>query len=150
MRYFLDTEYDGFGGKLLSLALVPEDGGEELYLVIDEPASDPWVERHVVPFFDHVPEAMKGPRLPRDAAAGALAHYLAFDDGAEIIADWPEDLAQLSMLLVTGPGKMHPVPGLLLRYVPLNGFSTARNSAVPHNALHDARSLRDHLMKFLD
>src|SRR5690349_8168775 len=34
MRYFLDTEYDGFGGKLLSIALVPEDGGEEFYAVI--------------------------------------------------------------------------------------------------------------------
>jgi hypothetical protein len=26
VRYFLDTEYNGFGGSLLSLALVPEDG----------------------------------------------------------------------------------------------------------------------------
>lgn len=150
MRYFLDTEFDGFGGPLLSLALVPEDGSEELYLVIDQAASDPWVQRHVVPFLDHVPEAQKGPRLSRSAAAGALAHYLAFDDAAEIIADWPEDLAHLSMLLVTGPGKMHPVPGLLLRFIPLAGFSTARNSAIPHNALHDARSLRDHLTNFLD
>src|SRR5689334_943285 len=31
MRYFLDTEYNGTGGELMSLALVPEDG-EELYL----------------------------------------------------------------------------------------------------------------------
>jgi hypothetical protein len=28
----------------------------------------------------------------------------------------------------------------------LAGFSTARNSAVPHNALHDARALRDHVV----
>ena len=92
MRYFLDTEYDGFGGRLLSLALVPEDGGEELYLVIDQEASDPWVQRHVVPFLDHVPEAMKGPRLPRDAAARALAHFLAFDEAAEIIARGAADV----------------------------------------------------------
>ncbi|MEQ7873872.1 hypothetical protein ABDK56_07680 [Sphingomonas sp. ASV193] len=145
MRYFLDTEYDGFGGKLLSLALVPEDGGEELYVTLDAPATHPWVERHVVPYLDHVPDSLQSPRLPRAAAAEALAHYLAYDEGAEIIADWPEDLAQLSMLLVTGPGQMLPVPGLLLRFVPMPGFSTAANSAVPHNALHDARALRDHL-----
>ena len=145
MRYFLDTEYDGFGGKLLSLALVPEDGGEELYLTIDEPASHPWVERHVVPYLDHVPDTLQGPRLKRDDAAHALAHFLAYDEAAEIIADWPEDLAQLAMLLVTGPGEMRTVPGLVLRFVPLQGFSTAGNSAVPHNALHDARALRDHL-----
>ena len=24
MRYFLDTEYDGFGGRLISLALYPK------------------------------------------------------------------------------------------------------------------------------
>ncbi len=34
MRYFLDTEYNGFGGALLSLALVPEDGGEEFYVTL--------------------------------------------------------------------------------------------------------------------
>ena len=147
MRYFLDTEYDGFGGALLSLALVPEDGGEEFYVVIaDAAVTDPWVERHVVPFLDMVPEALKGHRLPRHDAAEALMHWLAHDSAPDIIADWPEDLAQLAMLLVIGPGKMVASPGLTLRYVPLHGFSTARNSAIPHNALHDARALRDHLI----
>ncbi len=146
MRYFCDTEYDSFGGKLISLALVPEDGGEELYLVIDQPATDPWVERHVMPYLQHVPEPLKCDPLSREAAAHALAGWLAMDDAPEIIADWPEDLSQVSMLLITGPGKMHPISELVLRYVPLHGFSTARNSAVPHNALHDARALRDHLL----
>ena len=146
MRYFLDTEYDGFGGQLISLALVPEDGGEELYLVLDTPATDPWVERHVMPFLDHVPMALKSERLPRAQASAALAHWLAMDEAPEVIADWPEDLSQLAMLLVTGPGQMHHVGGLVLRFVPMPGFSTAANSAVPHNALHDARALRDHLI----
>lgn len=150
MRYFLDTEYDGFGGRLISLALVPEDGGEELYLVIEGEVRDPWVERHVMPFLNHVPDALRGPPLGRRAAAHALSHWLAGDEAPEIVADWPEDLAQLSMLLVTGPGEMMPVPPLTLRLQPLHGFSTAANSAVPHNALHDARALRDHVTKLLD
>jgi len=151
MRYFLDTEYDGFGGALLSLALVLEDGGEEFYAVIaHDGVTDPWVERHVVPFLDMVPEALKGPRHSRRAAAEALAAWLAHDPAPEIVADWPEDLAQLSMLLVVGPGKMVPVPPLTLRFEPLHGFSTAANSAVPHNALHDARALRDHVMNHLE
>ncbi len=50
------------------------------------------------------------------------------------------------MLLLTGPGQMYPTPPLTLRFVPVRGFSTAGNSVVPHNALHDARSLREHLM----
>lgn len=147
MRYFLDTEYDGFGGPLLSLALVPEDGGEEFYVVIAHDAvRDEWVQRHVIPFLDMVPEQLKGPRLTREAAAAALAHWLAFDEAPDVIADWPEDLAQLSMLLVTGPGQMVPMPTLTMRFVPLHSFSTAANSKVPHNALHDARALRQHLM----
>ena len=148
MRYFLDTEYDGFGGTLLSLALVPEDGGEEFYVVIDhDGVTSEWVARHVIPFLDMVPDALKGPRLPRPVAAEALAHWLAHDPAPEIVADWPEDLAQLAMLLVIGPGKMVTVPALNLRFEPLHGFSTAANSAVPHNALHDARALRDHIMR---
>lgn len=151
MRYFLDTEYNGFGGALLSLALVPEDGGEEFYVAIqcDGPI-EPWVERHVVPFLDMVPESLKSPRLSRRAAAQALAAWLAHDAAPDIVADWPEDLAQLAMLLVTGPGLMVPMPPLSLHFVPLHGFSTAANSVIPHNALHDARALRDHVMNHLE
>jgi len=37
--------------------------------------------------------------------------------------------------------------GRKLRTYPRScGFSTAVNSKVPHNALHDARSLRDHVL----
>jgi hypothetical protein len=147
MRYFLDTEYNGFGGVLLSLALVPEDGSEEFYVTLEcEAPIEAWVERHVIPYLDMVPEGLVSPRLSRHAAAEALAQWLAHDEAPDIVADWPEDLAQLSMLLVTGPGLMVAVPPLSLHLIQLHGFSTAANSAVPHNALHDARALRDHVM----
>ena len=145
MRYFLDTEYNGFGGALLSLALVPEDGGEEFYVTLscDAPL-DPWVERHVIPFLDMVPESLVSPRLSRPEAAGALAAWLAHDEAPDIVADWPEDVAQFCNLMVTGPGDMVDIRHLTFRLVPLSNFSTAENSRVPHNALHDARALRDH------
>ena len=146
MRYFLDTEYNGWAGTLLSFALVPEHG-EELYLTLacDDPL-EPWVERHVVPYLDTVPESMRSPRMSRADAAGMIAHYLAADAEPVIIADWPEDIAQFNMLLLTGPGTMVDVPPLTFRFVELTGFSTAANSRVPHNALHDARALRDHIL----
>lgn len=151
MRYFLDTEYNGFGGALISLALVPEDGSEEFYVTLDiEGPIEPWVERHVIPFLDMVPERLVSPRLSRGAAAEALAQWLAHDEAPDIVADWPEDLAQFSMLLVTGPGLMVPVPPISLHLLPLGGYSTAANSVVPHNALHDARALRDHVMNHLE
>ena len=130
MRYFLDTEYNGWGGALLSLALVP-DSGEELY---------------VVPYLDTVPANLVSPRMSRADAARTIAHYLAGDPDPVIVADWPEDIALFNALLVTGPGVMAEVPGLRFEFISLVGFSTAANSKVPHNALHDARALRDHIV----
>jgi hypothetical protein len=150
VRYFLDTEFNGFGGALLSLALVPEDG-DEFYVTLDCPDPIvPWVERNVVPYLDHVPVGMVSPRHSRREAADSLSGYLATDPSPELIADWPEDLTQFCALLMTGPGTMVPVPPLAFRLVPLPGFSTSANSAVPHNALHDARSLRDHFLSVLE
>lgn len=146
MRYFLDTEYDGWGGALISLALVPEDG-EELYLTLalGDPL-EPWVERHVLPYLDSVPAGLVSPRLKRIDAAQMLSHYLAPDPDPLIVADWPEDIAQIAMLLITGNGDMVACPHLRFEMLRLPGFSTAATSKVPHNALHDARALRDHVM----
>jgi hypothetical protein len=146
LRYFLDTEYNGWGGALLSLALVP-DHGEELYLTINwDGTLEEWVERNVIPYLDMVPGELLSPRLSRGDAARAVAHYLAGDADPLIIADWPEDIALFNALLVTGPGVMAEVPEITFRIVQLPGFSTAANSKVPHNALHDARALRDHII----
>jgi hypothetical protein len=146
VRYFLDTEYNGVGGALISLALVPEDG-DELYLTIhtDEPILD-WVQQHVIPYLDAVPEQLSCPRLSRRDAAHALERYLSHDQEPLIVADWPEDIAQFCELMITGPGQMVDVRHAIFQLMPLSNFSTAANSKVPHNALHDARSLRDHLV----
>lgn len=147
MRYFLDCEYNGFGGALLSLALVPEHGGEELYLTFDCAGPiDPWVERNVMPYLDQVPDALRLPRVGREAAARAIALYLGDNDGPEIVADWPSDIELFCGLLSFAPGRMVAVPELRFRLVQLGSFSPAENSAVAHNALHDARALRDHVL----
>ena len=147
MRYFLDTEFNGFGGDLLSLALVPEDGADEFYIILNcEVGLLPWVEQNVVPFLDHVPASLQLPRLSRRDAAIGVSHYLAMDPEPLILADWPEDISQFCNLLMTGPGEMVPIPPLSFQLLPLGGFSTAANSAVPHNALHDARALKDHIL----
>ncbi len=146
MRYFLDTEYNGVGGELLSLALVPDDG-DELYLTFRN--SDPpveWVERYVVPYLDSVPEQLSCPRLTRKDAAQELERYLRHDEDVLIFADWPEDIAQFCDLMITGPGDMVEVRNVTFRLLPMTNFSTAANSKVPHNALHDARALRDHIV----
>lgn len=150
LRYFLDTEYNGWGGSLLSLALVA-DSGEEFYIVLEhEGPLEPWVERNVVPYLDSVPDALRTARLSRAAAAEALGYFLAGDPDPLIVADWPEDISQLCSLLLVGAADMVTVPPLTFQLRTLPGFSTARNSAVPHNALHDARALRDHICTHLE
>jgi hypothetical protein len=151
MRYFLDCEYNGFGGAILSLALVPEDGGEELYLLFDCPNPiHPWVEQNVMPFIGQVPEVLKLPVMDREQSARTIAMYLDHDPEPEILADWPTDIELFCGLLSFAPGLMVPVPELRFRLLQLGSFSPAENSAVPHNALHDARALRDHALNELE
>jgi hypothetical protein len=138
---------------------VPDDGGQEFYVTLDWNGEiEPWVQLHEIPYLDTVPEPLVSHRCSREEAALALSAYLIREHAAqslahyptgvvlEIVADWPEDIAQFNMLLVTGPGMMAEVPPLTFGFVALPGFSTAANSAVPHNALHDARALRDHVL----
>ena len=142
MRYFLDTEFNGSGGALISIALVPEHGDQEFYTSVPvEDAVHPWVERNVMPYLRHVPPGVDN-HMSRAEASAHVAHYLEGDAEPVIIADWPEDIAQFCMLLLTGPGDMVTVDGLRFELIRTPGFSTAANSQVPHNALHDARALK--------
>ena len=143
MRYFLDTEFNSFGGELISLALVPEFGDQELYAVLPLPERiHPWVEKNVLPYLASVPPGFVTEPVPRPAAALEVARYLARDTDPVILADWPEDIAHFCMLLVMGPGQMPAIGRLRFEFVQSPGFSTAENSRVPHNALHDARAFR--------
>jgi hypothetical protein len=159
VRYFLDTEYNGWRGELISLALVPEDGDQEFYITLDwRGPLQPWVEENVLPYLDTVPQTMISPRVRPEDAAHALSNWLRRELEAqlfvrenglvllEICADWPEDISQICSLLMIGPGLTVDVPPLTFRLLTLPGFSTAANSKVPHNALHDARALRDHIL----
>lgn len=143
MRYFLDTEFNGFDGQLISLALVPEDGDQEFYASLPLPDDiHPWVEQRVIPHLRHVPPGLDH-QLSREDAAQHVAAYMAGDRDPLIIADWPEDIAHFCNLLVTGPGKMVDLRRISFEMIDAPGFSAAANSRVPHNALHDARALKD-------
>ena len=146
MRYFFDTEFNGFGGDLISLGLAPEFGDQEFYVALPLPADvHPWVTEHVVPYLRHVPQAVDNV-LDRIAAAHELAGYLATDPEPELVADWPEDIALVCRLLLLGPTDIVDVSTVRFTLLRTPGFSTAVNSRVPHNALHDARAWRDFVL----
>lgn len=143
MRYFLDTEYNGFGGQLISLALVPSHGDQEFYASLPLPDDiHPWVARNVVPYLRHVPPGVDN-ELSRLEAARHVAQYLEGDSDVVIVADWPEDIAQFCMLLLTDNGEMVDLRKLDFELRTVAGFSPAARSKVPHNALHDARALKE-------
>ena len=146
MRYFLDTEFDGFGGPLISVGLAAEQG-DDYYVVIPlerEPSA--WVSRHVIPYLRSVPNELYN-QLDPIAAAHDIAAFLATDADPEIVADWPEDIALFCRLLLIGDGEIVDVRSLRFHFLRTPGFSTAANSRVPHNALHDARALRDFVLE---
>jgi hypothetical protein len=138
MRFYLDTEFNGFGGELMSLALVPADKAlPEFYAVVPwRKHTDSWVEKHVVPHLKQAPET-------HASASVRLGEYMRSMLAPVIVADWPTDLEHLLALLITGPGTMQATPDFTMEFKRLPGFNTADHSSVPHNAIADARALRD-------
>jgi hypothetical protein len=141
MRYFLDTEFNGFGGALISLALVPEeeDAAPFYEAIICEAPTD-WVAAHVLPNLGIVP-------LDRATVEKRFAVYLSDDEDPVLVADWPEDIAQAALLLVVAPGQRSAIDRITFRMIDLFGFDAAALSTVPHNAYHDALALRDYVVK---
>lgn len=133
MTLFLDTEFNGFGGELISIALVSDNGrnANEFYAVRPLPESPtPWVQEHVLPVLGANP-------IPDVVLRQCLLDYLYQHKGELIVMDWYEDLTLFLNLLTTEPGRAYRLD-LSFRLIHPNG---SLDSKVPHNALHDARAL---------
>lgn len=140
MRYYLDAEFNGFGGPLIALALAPEDGSAPFYAALECPEPTLWVATHVLPVLNIEP-------VSREELGSSLATYLANDPDPVVIADWPEDIAHAAMALIARPGFRHPIARITFELCDTPGFDAARASAVPHNALEDAIALRDFMLR---
>ena len=144
MRYFLDTEFNGFGGELISLALIREDQ-ESFYNVSDKLKQfdryDPWVAENVIPILRECPirpTFTSGPAL-----AYLVAGFLGDDPAPEIIADWPDDIAYLCKALITAPGQMiRSADRITFTIERVDAYPTSLKLAVRHNAWWDAMALR--------
>jgi hypothetical protein len=75
-----------------------------------------------------------------------LASYLRTDPEPVMIGDWPEDIAHLALLMVTGPGWRMPSPRLRFELLDLPLFDSTTLSEVPHNARYDAIALRNYVL----
>ena len=134
-RLYLDTEFNGHGGGLISMALVEELGGREWYEVL--PLSwkrdfHPWVQENVLPVLgkSEIPTA--------DFVASFHAFIRQFDN-PEIICDWSADAEHFCRLLAAPDyaRSLYFACRITILKTPL-GQPVSR---IPHNALADAQAL---------
>jgi hypothetical protein len=141
MRYFLDAEFNGFGGDLIAVALAPETpDGVAFYEALPCAKPIPWVAERVLPVLQQAP-------ISRPDLVARLADYLLQDPEPTVIASWPEDLAHLVLLMVTGPGQRLAMPRLRFELLDLPLFNSEELSALAHNARSDAIALRDYVLE---
>lgn len=86
MRYFLDTEFNGQDGDLISLALVADDG-REMYTATSCQEPVPWVAANIMPII-RCSGAYPIPCRRRQFGI-LVAELLGGDENPLIIADWP-------------------------------------------------------------
>lgn len=142
MRYFLDAEFNGFGGELISLALVPEsDQRPPFYEATECPDPTPWVAEHVLP-------VLRTEVLTRAELADRFADYLADDPEPHLVADWPEDIVHAARLLITAPGQMKPVRNIHFQLIDSLLVGAGAANELPHNAYHDAVALRSAVLDY--
>jgi len=144
MRYFLDTEFNGMGGDLISLAMVSEEGDRYAYFATKCLNPVPWVDEHVMPIIKLV-GATPMPVKPDQFGIG-ISLFLSRDREPIIIADWPDDIAYFCKALIVGPGQMVDIPSLKFEIIRIDAYPTTLAGAVRHNALWDARALRHKIM----
>lgn len=149
MRYFLDCEFDGKGGPLLTLALVRDDGVGFYFVdptAVAE-ARDEWVRANVAPVVDAGPLGFHISNIGL-----VLSQWLREDRKPIIVADWPDDIAYLCRemtarsLYWTDPnGQLYDMPPLRFEVANHDAYPTTLPGAVQHNAWWDAMALR-HLL----
>lgn len=126
---FVDCEFNGFGGELMSMALVSDDG-REWYEVRAIPATlEPWVAENVVP-------VLGKPPVGGEAFRASLHAFLRQFSDPLVVADWYTDLVHFFSCFA---GRHHAESILFPCRAALRAIDYV--SAVPHNALEDARAI---------
>lgn len=138
--FFLDTEFNSFGGELISIALVPWQAEESPFYVelqIVKPYHQ-WVYENVVTQLrwpDHE-------QLQIAEARMRLKRYLSGVDYATFVADWPEDFSHLCNLLCAPEGHCVPFSHYSFELVDTPNLDEYFEGRARHNALTDALALR--------
>lgn len=132
-KLFIDTEFNGFGGELISMAIVDQYDNQFYEVLEIEKVYDSWVKHHVVPLLEKPP-------IHHMEFTHRLAMYLEKYDGFTLVADWPDDIRYFCQEIITSPGGMMAIPRF---NVEMRRDLDAVRSKVPHNALMDAIAIKE-------
>lgn len=129
MNIYLDCEFDGHTGPLMSMAMVAEDG-REFYEVLNHDPVDSWVKLNVS---THLNKPAISDRQFRDKFIEFLLQF----DKPNICVDWYVDLHYFFRWF---GGKTYPDSFAYACTTEIQLIDQLQ-SALPHNALEDARAL---------
>ncbi len=148
MRYYLDTEFDGHGGPLLSIALVGEqDRG--IHIRTQSAARDPWVQDNVMPVMAEHEAAVSLIHVQQDRVGAHLRDFIGSDQSPVIVADSPVDIGRFCAALSTASDGGWASSGydrMTFEVHNIDCYPTTLPGAVQHNAWWDAVALRHALV----
>lgn len=144
-RFYVDCEFDGHGGPLLSMALVREDGdGIHIGVTDVYDVKDQWVERNVIPVMG-CHEAPRSLSLRTSYVGQALRDFIEGVPAPIIIADSPVDIGRFCTAISTAPDggwASADYPRMTFEVHNVDCYPTDLPGAVQHNAWWDAMALR--------
>lgn len=145
-RYYIDCEFDGHNGPLLSMALV-RSRSDSMMIVAGETAADPWVAENVIPIL-HNDQAQETVVVSPDSVGVMIREFLGNDQAPIVIADSPVDIARFCQAISTAPDggwASAEYPRMTFEVHNVDCYPTTLPGAIQHNAWWDAMALRHKL-----
>lgn len=151
--FFVDCEFDGHNGKLLSIAIAYGRWAEPLYIVTGSSANESWVREQVLPKLHKAPVTFM--TAPEQIGPPLLEYIKRFscDMKPVIVADSPVDIARLCQAITTGyKGGWVPNPfqEMTFKVFNVDAYPTRLGQAIQHCAYWDALALRMKLYDLLE
>lgn len=142
-RFYIDCEFDGHDGALLSLAMVKDDG-DGIHIETTAPALEDWVCANVLPLMGKH-EAPKVALVDLNDVGNVARAFIGDCDCPVIVADSPVDIGRFCRAISTGSDggwASADYPAMRFEVHNVDCYPTTLAGAVQHNAWWDAMALR--------
>jgi hypothetical protein len=143
-KYYIDCEFDGHSGPLLSLAIVREDG-RSIHIATSAEAKDSWVQANVMPLMGKHAATLNWSQVAPNDVGTVIRQFLGDEQAPVIVADSPVDIGRFCTALTTsatGGWASAEYPRMTFEVHNVDCYPTTLAGAVQHNAWWDAMALR--------